>query len=343
MTAYSRDIVTAMADGPAVPSDVMRRIHAEVRTPHKVGIILRGEPNQSVDGPAVFRHNNRWYMRYVGITDKIGYETFLATSDDLVHWTKLGKVLSFRKDGWDKWNASAGMALQDPTWGGSYRLDTHNGKYWLGYMGGALQGYETDPLSIGMAWSEDPSQAREWNRIEQNPVLSTSDPDVREFESVTLYKSHIIHDSSNAIGFSYIMYYNGKNKAGCERIGMAVSNDMIHWRRYGHEPVVANGRTDTWHISGNPQLARIGDVWVMFYFGAFWKPGAFDTFACSYDLVRWTRWDGEDLIAPSEPWDQQFAHKPWVIKHEGIVYHFYCAVGGEGRQIALATSAPVSR
>jgi hypothetical protein len=27
-----------------------------------------------------------------------------------------------------------------------------------------------------------------------------------------------------------------------------------------------------------------------------------------------------------------------VLKHEGVVYHFYCAVGDRGRVIALATS-----
>ena len=45
-----------------------------------------------------------------------------------------------------------------------------------------------------------------------------------------------------------------------------------------------------------------------------------------------------DLIAPSEPWDKTFTHKPWLLKHDGVVYHFYCAVGDEGRVIALATS-----
>jgi len=79
----------------------------------------------------------------------------------------------------------------------------------------------------------------------------------------------------------------------------------------------------------------------MFYFGAFWKPKAFDTFACSYDLVNWTKWDGPDLIEPSEPWDKKYAHKPWMIKHRDIVYHFYCAVGDQGRVIALATSKPL--
>ena len=50
-------------------------------------------------------------------------------------------------------------------------------------------------------------------------------------------------------------------------------------------------------ISGDPQVVRIGDEWVMFYFGAFWKPGAFDTFAVSKDLITWTKWTGEDYPA----------------------------------------------
>ena len=94
-------------------------------------------------------------------------------------------------------------------------------------------------------------------------------------------------------------------------------------------------------ISGDPQIVRMGDIWVMHYFGAFWKPKAFDTFAASRDLVHWTRWDGPHLIEPSEPWDAEYAHKPWLLKHKGVVYHFYCAVGNQGRAIALATSRPM--
>lgn len=79
----------------------------------------------------------------------------------------------------------------------------------------------------------------------------------------------------------------------------------------------------------------------MFYFGAFWKPKAFDTFAASRDLVHWTRRDGSHLIEPSEPWDAAYAHKPWLLKYNGVVHHFYCAVGNPGRVIALATSRPM--
>jgi predicted GH43/DUF377 family glycosyl hydrolase len=140
------------------------------------------------------------------------------------------------------------------------------------------------------------------------------------------------------------MFYNGKTKAkNHEAIGMAVSRDLVNWTRLGDAPVVDNAPGQA-AISGDPQLVKIGDVWVMFYFGFRWLKGtsAFDTFACSRDLVHWTKWQGEPLVKPSEPFDKTFAHKPWVLKHDGVVYHFYCAVGDQGRVIALATSKDLS-
>lgn len=203
----------------------------------------------------------------------------------------------------------------------------------MSYAGGKLSGYETDPLSIGLAWTDDPSQPVDWNKLD-DPVLSSAQPEARSFEQMTLYKSNIFRDPNESLGYPFIMYYNAKSEHGYERITMAVSKDMIHWLRYGHEPLIDNGSG----ISGDPQITRIGDIYVMFYFGAFYRPKAFDTFACSYDLVHWHKWEGPDLVYPSEPWDSTYAHKPWVIKHEDMVYHFYCAVGDQGRVIALATS-----
>ena len=80
---------------------------------------------------------------------------------------------------------------------------------------------------------------------------------------------------------------------------------------------------------------------MLFYFGYNWTDGytgAFDRFACSYDLKNWTDWEGPNLVEPTEPYDQQYAHKPCMIKWNGVVYHFYNAVGSQGRVIALATS-----
>lgn len=317
----------------------MQRVYAEVKTPYKYGVVLRGDStNQMVDCPSIFRDGTNWFMMYVAISNGVGYETFLASSSDLLNWKKRGKILSFTQTGWDAWQADGGLALVNCEWEGNHALEQYDGKYWLSYIGGARQGYETDPLSIGMAWSKSPTEASEWTRHAQNPVLGPQDSDAREFERKTLYKSTIIHDREQRLGAPFVMYYNAKVKNGYERIGMALSTNLVNWTRFGTNCVLANGEEQRNGMSGDPQIVKIGAVWVMFYFGAGWGPQAFDTFAASRDMVNWTRWTGPKLVAPSEPWDKTYAHKPWVLKHEGVVYHFYCAVGTEGRVIGLATS-----
>lgn len=335
--AAIRQVIPAQTAAKDVPPERMQQVYDEVKTPHKYGVVIRGEEGQMVDCPSIFRLNDQWYMVYVGTTQKVGYETFIARSSDLLNWDKLGKIMSFQPDGWDKAQVCGGVALCDPTWGGTSQLQEYDGKFWMSYLGGPNSGYETAPLSMGMAFTKTPAEAKEWIRIDENAVLSSDQPDARWFEKRKIFKSQIIWDKSRLLGHPFVMYYNA-SAAGGERIGMAVSEDMIHWQRYGQEPVIVNGTKKKPGISGDPQIVRMGDLWVMFYFGAFFKPGAFDTFACSYDLVHWTKWEGDDLVKSSEPYDKQSAHKPWVVKHDGTVFHFYTAVGKEGRVIALATS-----
>jgi predicted GH43/DUF377 family glycosyl hydrolase len=328
-------VIPAIPVGRLVDTNTMAQIYDEVKTPFKYGVVLKGAgPDEYVDCPSVFRFGEHWYMMYAAITNKVGYQTFLARSDDLLHWTKLGSILPFSGHGWDQWQADGGIALADDRWEGTHELEPFDGKYWLTYIGGARQGYETDPLSMGIALTRQPA----WPRPKENPILTPKQPDARRFETKTLYKSQVIHDEAESLGWPFVMFYNAKYKNGFEQIGMAVSRDMANWSRYGTNSVVVNGEAKKNGISGDPQIVKIGDVWVMFYFGAGWQPKAFDTFAGSYDLVHWTKWSGPNLIQPSEPYDQSYAHKPWVLKDHGIVYHFYCAVGDQGRAIALATS-----
>jgi len=338
--ATNRVVIPAIPEGRNVDTNVLQQIYDEVKTPFKYGVILKGSAtNELVDCPSIFRNGRHWYMMYVAISNQVGYQTYLAKSDDLLHWQKLGRILSFtQSNNWDAWQADGGIALEDYHWNGSHELEKYDGRYWLSYIGGARQGYETDPLSTGLAWSKHPTSVKEWTRLAENPVLTPKQPDVRAFETKTLYKSQIIHDETESLGWPFILYSNGKYKNGFEQIGMAVSRDMKHWNRYGTNSVIVNGEVKKNGISGDPQIVKIGDVWVMFYFGAGWQPRAFDTFAGSYDLVHWTKWTGPHLIEPSEPYDKTYAHKPWVLKWNGVVYHFYCAVGTEGRVLALATS-----
>ena len=283
-------------------------------------------------------------MIYIASMNEVGYETCLARSSDLLNWEKLGNILSFPKEGWDRWQRAGYAALCDPAWGGSNELETFDGKYWMSYLGGALQGYETDPLAIGLAWTKTPTEAREWTPLAENPVLHRDQPDVRPFEKMTLYKSNIIWDKAKTLGSPFVMFYNGKIKGGYEKIGMALSDDMVHWKRYGADAVVANGEDKQNGITGDPQVVKNGDHWVMFYFGV-GKRGAHIMAAFSRDLVHWTAHPEPLYKAGGNPsgLDQEYAHKISLVynsKNETF-YLYYCATGNKGRGIGLITSKPL--
>jgi predicted GH43/DUF377 family glycosyl hydrolase len=330
-----------------VSDSVMQAIYAQVKTPYKYGlVVVPADDGKKLDCPTVFRKGSTWYMTYV-IFDGRGYETWLAQSADLLHWSTKGRLMSFSKDTtlWDANQRAGYIALQDMQWGGSYQWQPYNKKYWMSYFGGNATGYEAGLLSIGMAYTtKDPSKPHEFQRLSQ-PILSSKDADVRWWENKKQFKSSVIWDKKKLTGYPFVMYYNAngdtaidnKKTRWFERIGMAVSNDMIHWKRFQAEPVMHHPAG----ITGDAVIQQIGNLYVMFYFGAFWedRKGAFNRFAVSYDLVHWTDWKGDNLIESSVPYDERFAHKSFVVKHNGVVYHFYCGVNNKDqRGIAVATS-----
>ena len=89
------------------------------------------------------------------------------------------------------------------------------------------------------------------------------------------------------------------------------------------------------------KILKIDDLYVMVYFVMDGKT-AFNTFACSYDLVHWTKWRGKNLIESEYEWENRYAHKPWIVVKDGVVYHYYCEKNTKGeRFIALATSKKI--
>ena len=349
VSGFAADIITQQD---------MERIYQEVRTPYKYGMVVAPTDNyHKIDCPTVFRKGDRWLMTYVVYNGKDGldgrgYETWLAESDDLLHWTTKGRLLSYKDDGWDMNQRGGFPALIDWTWDGSYGISKYKKNYWMTYIGGHGTGYEAvrEPLNIGMAWTQgDITQAHEW-QSGNKPLLSINDKDVQWWEKLVQYKSTVYDDPQKTLGKRFVMFYNAgginpKNNLKAERIGIALSNDLKKWKRYEGNPVFANEVGGI--ITGDAQIAKMGDLYVMFYFKAYdpsRKYNAFNTFAVSRDLLHWQRWEGDDLIWPSKPYDEMFAHKSYVIKHDGVVYHFYCAVNNDQqRGIAVATSVPMGR
>lgn len=335
----------------------MRSIYEEAKTPYKYGLVVAPQDNHhKIDCPTVFHQDGSWYMTYVCYngktgTDGRGYETWLAKSEDLLHWQTLGRVLSYKDGGWDMNQRGGFPSLIDMTWGGTYNIGSYKGKRYMTYIGGSGRGYEAveQPLSIGLAYtSSDITKASEWQSL-NSPILSYNDKQAQWWEQMTQYKSLVYQVDKSVFGYPFVMYYNAGGKDAShpkgERIGIALSKDMLSWKRYEGNPVFAHDSDGT--ITGDAQIVKMGDTYVMFYFSAFnptRKYNAYNTFAASKDMVHWQDWEGQDLVFPSKPYDELFAHKSWVIKHKGVVYHFYCAVNkSDQRGIAVATSRPMGK
>lgn len=356
--------ITAFAQ--KISQNVMQKIYDEVKTPYKYGMVVAPEDNyHKIDCPMVYREGNRWFMTYVVYngkdgTDGRGYETWLATSDDLLQWKTLGRLLCYADKGWDMNQRAGYPALIDWTWNGSYEMAKYKGRHWMSYFGGEGTGYEAirKPLNMGMASTKgDITQAHPWE-TSPSPVLSISDKSAQWWEKLTHYKSTVYWDKNKTLGKPFVMFYNAgginpTNQLKAERIGIALSSNMTSWRRLPLRTAKRKtGNPVFFHeapgiITGDAQIVKFPHYYVMFYFSAYnpeRKYNAYNTFAVSRDLVNWQDWEGADLVYPSKPYDDMFAHKSYVLKHQGVVYHFYCAVNHAGqRGIAVATSVPMGR
>ena len=349
-----------------ISKNVMQKIYDEVKTPYKYGMVVAPEDNyHQIDCPMVYREGGKWYMTYVVYngkdgTDGRGYETWLATSDDLLQWKTLGRLLCYADKGWDMNQRAGYPALIDWTWNGSYEMAKYKGRHWMSYFGGEGTGYEAirKPLNMGMAFTKgDITQAHPWE-TSPSPVLSINDKSAQWWEKLTHYKSTVYWDKNKTLGKPFVMFYNAgginpANQLKAERIGIALSSNMTSWRRLPLRTAKRKtGNPVFFHeapgiITGDAQIVKFPHYYVMFYFSAYnpeRKYNAYNTFAVSRDLVNWQDWEGADLVYPSKPYDDMFAHKSYVLKHQGVVYHFYCAVNHAGqRGIAVATSVPMGR
>ncbi len=344
---------------------------AAYRTPYKYPDLIlsatgiKGDfDERSVDDPIVFRANGRFYMLYIGY-DGIGYQTGLASSDNLLHWKR--EALVGPRDpasAHTKYNLAISSILRDKNLHGSGQALTIGGEYLTAWNAYPSAGYEEGAAVIGLARSHD---LRHWHL--SDPILRPEDG--APWEHGGLYRPDLLlHDGT------YYLYYNAKTDAlpksegggWHEQSGVATSKDLKHWTRSPLNPILRTGtrgsasypRTNPLHdqtpptpdsrdsrFASNPYVVKNGRQFAMFYFGfGYDRPGrACEMLALGDDPLRFHKVP-EILIDTGAPGsiDETFAHKPSVIYHEGAVYHFYCAVSGkypkETRGIAVARSRP---
>jgi hypothetical protein len=292
------------------------------------------------DCPTVFQlpGDPKWYISFIGY-DGVGYQSFVAESDDLVHWRQKRLAFGFGPEGeFDYGGRVLGAYLYE-----SYDikaprvLKKRDGRYWSLYGAYPRQGgYELRPGYEGVACSDD---GLAWRRAKPGPTLSVHDPDCKEWEKDCIYQPWLVEHEGRFYDF-----YNAAN-GGIEQSGLAFSDDLLEWKRYEGNPVVRNtpGGYDA-EFCSDPKVYRDGDHWTMFYFGV-GRGGAHITIAFSRDLLHWTQHPEPLYKAGGNPsgLDKQYAHKTSLVYNPAndTFYLHYCAVGPKGRGIGLLTSRPL--
>lgn len=327
---------------PPVTDIEMAKIYDIIKTPHKLGPVMKWE-NHLTDSPTIFKKDGIFHMYFIAISKDCnvsGYETHLAKSKDLIHWEYVGPVFKRNPENhWDSNQCAGYGAFFDIDFGGTNELTKVNDSYYISYLGGNSDGDEPDPLYMGLAKCSNPTNPDGFTRFPE-PILRPDDCDVRPFENKTLYKSFLFEDKLQVTGYKYVNAYNVKALDDRERIFLAVSDDGEHWERYGNRAVI-DLITDypTGLICGDPQIVLIDDIYVMFFFRYEQDKPAYNTFACSRDLISWNIWEGKPLIKSEFEWEDVHAHKTWFLRENGKNYHYYCAVNSKNECfIALAVS-----
>ncbi|MBM3278119.1 MAG: hypothetical protein FJY95_08555 [Candidatus Handelsmanbacteria bacterium] len=299
------------------------------------------EQFHGTDAPCVYQLPGQpevWYLSFIGF-DGQGYNSFVARSRDLLRWEHLGLAMGFGPEGaFDHGGRVVGAYLYE-----SYEvraprlLQQARGRFWTLYGSYPLQGgYELRPGYEGVAQSDD---GLRWRRAKDAPILSVHDADCGAWEQSCIYQPWLLAHEGR-----YYNFYNAAEE-GTEQTGLALSDDLLHWRRHPGNPVVRvrPGGYDAVFAS-DPKVFRDGDHWTMIYFGV-GREGAHIMAAFSRDLEHWSAHPEPLYAAGGHPGglDRQYAHKISLVyrPENDTSYMYYCACGPQGRGIGLISSRPL--
>jgi alpha-N-arabinofuranosidase len=339
----------SVEDSTAMDTNTVKQWSAPYRNWHYYpDHVIGAKPNikgfenvKMTDVPTVFQlpGDKKWYMTFIGFDGK-GYQSFIAESDDLVHWTNMRLAMGYGPEGsFDYGGVVLGAYLyKDYNIKAPRTLKKKDGEYFSLYGAYPRQGgYELRPGYEGVASSKD---GLTWQRAKDEPILSVHQKDCGAWEKDCIYQPWLVEHKGK--------YYNFYNAADghIEQMGLALSDDILEWKRYEHNPVIPNGPKDSYNekFSSDGKVFWDKDHWVNFFFGV-GKGGAHVMVAFSRDLYHWTV-DPEPIYkAGGNPsgLDKKYAHKislVWNPANE-TYYMYYNAVGNKGRGIGLITSKPL--
>jgi predicted GH43/DUF377 family glycosyl hydrolase len=234
--------------------------------------------------PSVIRQGDAYYNFFSGYDGKT-WHTGLAVSGDGVMWRKEGKILSPDPGTWEGAVIAAnGSAIADES--------------------GILYYYQAgdDLVEIGLARSRNGHQ---W--VKNGPPVLPVGP-YESWDERGVADPYVIR-----AGGRYYMFYLGMDRARRQRLGVAMSDDGVSWRKLRGNPILELGEYGAFDEKGlgEPAVwASRGYYW-MLYTGRDHNEVRRMGLARSLDGVRWEKLPL--VIAGSEAWDSKVICDPTVI------------------------------
>lgn len=211
--------------------------------------VIRTGKNKSWDSDFlahvyVFSDGENYKMLYDGSQKGNWLEEIgMAESRDLVHWTKYKKKPIFKvgSEWWEKRHVS--------------RCSIHkeSGVYYLYYAG-----HDGKVERIGLAKGRSLFNLK---RIQKQPVLDLGKKGAWDDKSISdprVFKYNR----------RYLMFYSGINTDGIERVGLAVSSDLVKWKKYDKNPILDVSKKGWDSLSASrADIFKFKDKLYLFYSG----------------------------------------------------------------------------
>ena len=208
------------------------------------------EKDGGVEDPRVVKIDDLYYLTYTGY-NKQDAQLCLATSRDLIHWQRKGVLLPAYKG---KWNVGW-------TKSGAIVTDKVGGKYWMYYLGTALD--RTDQMGIAYStdlvhWTDaldSPVLPRRAGHFDSRVVEPGPPPILTEDGIFLIYNGaddHLVYTTG------WVLFDKNDPTKVLARADEPIFQPEQKWEKVGQVPNVV-------FVEG---LAREGDRWLFYYGGA---------------------------------------------------------------------------
>lgn len=278
---------------------------------------------RSVFHPQVLKKDGQYYLFYTGQTSikqlSLRLDIGLAISEDLKNWIRYSHnpILSPGKKGsWDSELVAHSFIIKK------------DNLYYMFYDGSPSREWREE---IGLAVSKDLIR---WEKYKNNPVLKSND--------YWWDKAHVSRCCVFQEKNKYYIYFAGnvgKNHYQ-ERIGLAISEDLVSWKKICREPVLNLGQKDEWdgfHIA-DPRVIKINDLFLMFYTGYDLKKRGRIGLAFSQNLINWTKFKLNPVLNVGKrgEWDCDEACRADIFQDQDKYFIIYSGRKGFRFKIGLA-------